>query len=121
MNKQEAKKALNAWLDFTELCRLLFSGNDNCPYLINDLKKGKWCKMAKEIAAEMKIDWKKMTTAESNAIMLAMLEDSYQSIREKDDEHYVINFSITDKLDGKAAEATEVKENEEQQSNEPGE
>lgn len=63
MNKQEAKKALNAWLEFTELCRLLFSGNENCPYIINDLKKGKWCKMAKEIADEMKIDWKKMTMA----------------------------------------------------------
>ena len=118
MSKQEAKKALNSWLDFTELCRLLFSGNDNCLYLINDLKKGKWYKMAKEIAAEMKIDWKKMITAESNAIMLAMLENSYQSIRENDDEHYVVNFSITDKFDSKAPE---VKENEEQQSNEPGE
>lgn len=97
MAKSETKKALKAWMEFTELCKLLFSGGDDCPYLINELKSGKWAKMARALAKEMEIDWKKMTTSESNAIMLAMLEDTYQQVRQDCEKNYVVKFDVIEK------------------------
>lgn len=97
MAKPETKKALKAWMEFTELCKLLFSGGEDCPYLINELKSGKWAKMARALAKEMEIDWKKMTTSESNAIMLAMLEDSYQQVRQDCNKNYVLRFDVIEK------------------------
>ena len=96
---EETKKALDAYGQYVRLSKLLFYGGEQCPMDINELKKdNEFYGLAKEICDELEIDWKKMTHEESNRIMLAMLEDTYQSMREDcPEDSFIISYSIKKK------------------------
>ena len=95
MAKKQTKDSLKALMSYLELSKLLFADGDDCPYLINELPSGtKLYKQAKALAKEMEINWKKMSVAESNSIMLEMLHDTYQSVKQVDNKRYIVQITI---------------------------
>ena len=80
----DKKKTLEAFFRYYELSSLLFDQKQSEIYNVTDIPKAnKFYKPAKDIA--MQINWKTMTHEESNRIMLALLEDSFNLIREIED------------------------------------
>lgn len=66
------------YMRYLELSKYLF-GSKNPIYDINEMPETcKFLEPAKEIAKSINVDWKTMTHEESNRIMLALLEDTYQ-------------------------------------------
>lgn len=54
---------------------------DDAVYDVNEIPKdSEFYNLARSLAASMDIDWKGMSHEESNRIMLAMLDDTYNSI-----------------------------------------
>lgn len=79
----DKKKTLEAFFRYYELSRLLFDQKQNEIYDVTDIPKtNKFYELAKEIAKQLEIDWESMTHKESNRVMLAMLEDSFNLIRD---------------------------------------
>ena len=82
----DKKKTLEAFFRYYELSRLLFGQKQNEIYDVTDIPKtNKFYELAKEIAKQLEIDWENMTHEESNRVMLALLEDSFNLIRDIDD------------------------------------
>ena len=79
----DKKKTLEAFFRYYELSRLLF-GQTDIP------KTNKFYELAKEIAKQLEIDWENMTHEESNRVMLALLEDSFNLIRDIEDSKSII-------------------------------
>lgn len=77
----DLKTIKEAYFSYLELSSYLFGKGDKCIYDINEMPKShKFYKHAREISAQLEIDWDRMTHEESNRIMLALLEDAYQHI-----------------------------------------
>ena len=88
-----------AYFNYLELSGYLFGKGDKGIYDINEMSKAhKFYKHAREIAAQLEIDWSGMTHEESNRIMLALLEDLYQEIGRtvpsKDKKHLVLEVTF---------------------------
>ncbi len=82
----DKKKTLEAFFCYYELSSLLFDQKQSEIYNVTDIPKAnKFYKPAKDIAKQLQINWKTMTHEESNRIMLALLEDSFNLIREIED------------------------------------
>lgn len=82
----DKKKTLEAFFRYYELSSLLFDQKQSEIYNVTDIPKtNKFYKPAKDIAKQLQINWKTMTHEESNRIMLALLEDSFNLIREIED------------------------------------
>lgn len=80
--KSEVQELFDSFMRYFKLSNLLFSGNDYCPYSMNELKEdSEFYQQAKELCNEMEIDWEKMTPEQSNRVMLALLEDNYMAIK----------------------------------------
>lgn len=70
----------STYLRYTALSKCLF-GQDENYYNINELPKDNdFYKEARAMAKSLGIDWKKMSHEDSNRIMLAMLEDTYNAM-----------------------------------------
>ena len=77
---------MEAFFRYYELSSLLFDQKQSEIYNVTDIPKAnKFYKPAKDIAKQLQINWKTMTHEESNRIMLALLEDSFNLIREIED------------------------------------
>lgn len=78
----EAGKRL---IDFMALCKCLF-GDPEPPYDINELKpESPYYDMARKLAKDMELDWDLMLHADSNRVMLALLDHYYQEMNVDDD------------------------------------
>ena len=83
----DKKKTLEAFFRYYELSRLLFGQKQNEIYDVTDIPKtNKFYELEKEI----EIDWENMTHEESNRVMLALLEDSFNLIRDIEDSKSII-------------------------------
>ena len=72
----------STYMRYIALSKMLF-GLEESVYDINELKKdNEFYKDARAIAKSLGIDWKKMTHDESNRVMLALLEDTYNAMAE---------------------------------------
>lgn len=99
--KQKQKTAQEAWFEFARLCKLLFGMGDNCPYNMNEIKEdNEFYDYAKDLAAELEIDWDGMTHDESNRLMLALLDDYYQAIQVHKESNYTIIVNERPKVNG---------------------
>ena len=87
----DKKKTLESFFRYYELSRLLFGQKQNEIYDVTDIPKtNKFYELAKEIAKQLEIDWENMTHEESNRVMLALLEDSFNLIRDIEDSKSII-------------------------------
>lgn len=76
-------KTLEQFFHFYDLSSLLFDRNKDEIYNVTDIPKdSKFHEEAQKMASQLGIDWNKMSHEESNRIMLAMLEDSFNLIRD---------------------------------------
>lgn len=83
---KERKKSLDAFFEFFDLSKILFNRRLKEIYNVTDIpKRSRFYKMAQDMADNLQIDWSTMTHADSNRIMLAMLEDSFNKIAEIED------------------------------------
>lgn len=81
----------NTYLRYVALSKYLFATGDDAIYDVNEIPKGnEFYKLAKGIAKDLDINWKEMTHEESNRIMLAMLEDTYNAMAEVSDKEKLI-------------------------------
>ena len=104
LKRAKLEKASVAVRDFMQLCSFLFG--DNAPYEMNEIESDSpYYKLATELADEMEIDWKKMQHSDSNRLMLALLDEYFQNIREQEDETVVVEIKA------KSIEKKEVKSN----------
>ena len=83
----DKKKTLEAFFRYYELSRLLFGQKQNEIYDVTDIPK---TNKFYEIAKQLEIDWENMTHEESNRVMLALLEDSFNLIRDIEDSKSII-------------------------------
>lgn len=82
---EKLERSTEAVQKYLKLSSYLFG--DNAPYDMNEIKQdNEFYGIAKELVDEMEIDWDNMSHADSNRIMLAMLDDYFQNIRESEDE-----------------------------------
>jgi len=97
-NKAVDNEAFKAWMNFVKLCKLLFGLGDKSPYNINEIKEdSEFYKHAVELSKELEINWDNMSHEESNRLMLALLDDYYQSIQVDKESDYVLTISIKKK------------------------
>lgn len=74
---------LKTYMNYIGLSKYLFGKGEDGIYNVNEIPKdNEFYKPAKAIAKSLKISWKNMTHEESNRIMLALLEDSYNAMAE---------------------------------------
>lgn len=77
--KEMLVESQQAFGEFFELCTYLLG--DDAPQDMNEIPSdSKFYPVAKDIAKEMKVDWEKMTHAESNSLMLNILADYWAQI-----------------------------------------
>lgn len=87
----DKKKTLEAFFRYYELSSLLFGQKQNDIYDVTDIPKtNKFYELAREIAGQLQIEWDSMTHEESNRVMLALLEDSFNLIRDIEDSKSII-------------------------------
>lgn len=92
------KKAIEKVITYFKLSTLLFGMGDKSPYDINEIKEdNEFYKPAKALAAELKIDWGKMTHEESNRIMLSLLDDYFNQINVDGDYKFTLLVNIEKK------------------------
>ena len=86
MRLQTRRRLWRHFFVIMNLSSLLFDQKQSEIYNVTDIPKtNKFYKPAKDIAKQLQINWKTMTHEESNRIMLALLEDSFNLIREIED------------------------------------
>jgi len=77
----ELAKVREAYFRYIDLSKYLFGLGDAAVYDVNEIPKNhKFYNLAHSLAASMDIGWETMTHEESNRIMLAMLDDTYNAI-----------------------------------------
>lgn len=77
------RQTLEAFFRYYELSSLLFDRQRDEIYDVTDIPEtDKFYEVAKEKAIQLQIDWANMSHEDSNRIMLALLEDSFNLIRE---------------------------------------
>lgn len=86
----------DTYLRYIALSKYLFASGDKAIYDINEIPKDNtFYKPAKQLAKSLGISWSKMTHEESNRIMLALLEDTYNAMAEVGDKsHLVIEVTL---------------------------
>lgn len=83
---KERQKTLDAFFEFFDLSRILFNRRLKEIYNVSDIpKRSRFYKMAQGMAKELSIDWSTMSHEDSNRVMLAMLESSFNKIVEIED------------------------------------
>ena len=91
VDPKDKKKTMMQFFQYFELSSLLFDNTKAEIYNVTDIPvKNKFYKMAQEKAKELDVDWKQMLHEDSNRIMLAMLEDSYNLIRDIENSKNII-------------------------------
>lgn len=79
----DGKRTVEQFFQFFELSGLLFDHGRKEIYNVADIPaNNKYQKAARKKARELKIGWDEMSHEDSNRVMLAMLEDSYNLIKE---------------------------------------
>lgn len=83
---KERQRTLDAFFEFFDLSRILFNRRLKEIYNVSDIpKRSRFYKIAQGVAEELSIDWSTMSHEDSNRIMLAMLESSFNKIVEIED------------------------------------
>lgn len=83
---KENPKTVEAFLEYYELSSLLFNRNGIEVYEVADIPaSSKFNKLAKSAAKKLGITWKNMSHEDSNRIMLYLLEDTFNAMREIED------------------------------------
>lgn len=76
-------QTLEAFFKYFKLSSLLFDRRRDEIYNVTDIPKDdEFYKPAMEIAKQLDIDWNNMSHEDSNRIMLSLLEDAFNLIRE---------------------------------------
>lgn len=79
----DKQKTLEAFFRYYKLSSLLFDRRRDEIYNVTDIpENNEFYKPAMEIAKQLDIDWKNMSHEDSNRIMLSLLEDAFNLIRE---------------------------------------
>ena len=83
VNSEKSKEFVAPMDKFLRLSSLLFNDEDDeCPYRMNDLKESNpFYSDARNMAKELEIDWDKMTSEDSNRIMLNLLGDAFMACK----------------------------------------
>ena len=77
------RQTLETFFRYYELSSLLFDRQRDEIYDVTDIPQNdKFYEVAKDKATQLQIDWANMSHEDSNRIMLALLEDSFNLIRE---------------------------------------
>lgn len=77
------RQTLEAFFKYFKLSSLLFDRRRDEIYNVTDIPEDdEFYKPAMEIAKQLDIDWKNMSHEDSNRIMLSLLEDAFNLIRE---------------------------------------
>lgn len=77
------RMTLEAFFRYYKLSSLLFDKKRDEIYNVTDIPENdEFYKPAMEMAAHLQIDWNNMTHEDSNRIMLSLLEDAFNLIRE---------------------------------------
>lgn len=97
VDSQNGKEYITPMSKFLQLSQLLFNeDSEECPYRMNELKKtNKFYDEAKKMAEELDIDWEKMTSEESNRIMLNLLGDAFMACKPQDDKGLHVKYTVT--------------------------
>ena len=83
MAKKNLVDASDALMHYWELSKYLFARTKELVYDVKEIPDNlPYAALAREIAEDLNIKWDKMTHDDSNRIMLAMLEDTYNRIAE---------------------------------------
>lgn len=91
IGKHDLKLFHDTYLRYITLSKYLFASGDEAIYDINEIPKDNYFyKPAKAIAKQLGISWAKMTHEESNRIMLALLEDTYNAMAEVGDKKNLV-------------------------------
>lgn len=93
---EDKKKTVEAFFRYYELSSLLFDNSRSEIYNVTDIPaNNKFSKLAKKTAKELMVTWNTMTHEDSNRIMLAMLEELFNLIRDIEKSSQVtLNLSI---------------------------
>jgi len=96
LGKHDLKLFRGTYLRYIALSKYLFASGDKAIYDINEIPKdNEFYKDARSIAKSLGISWKNMTHEESNRIMLALLEDTYNAMAAVGDKsHLVVEVSL---------------------------
>lgn len=110
VDSEKSKEYVAPMGKYLRLSQLLFNeDSDDCPYLMNELKEtSMFYKDAKAMAKELEIDWEKMTSEESNRIMLNLLSDAFMAC--KPDKEYKLNVKYTVTVEKQLQKAKKVEE-----------
>lgn len=80
--KSNNPSLFKTYTSYISLSKYLFAQDDKGIYNMNEIPKdNEFYSPAREIAKELNISWENMTHEESNRIMLALLEDTYNAMR----------------------------------------
>lgn len=92
-NKTET---LDKFFQYFELSGLLFDRSRDEIYNVTDIpSENKFFKMAKNTAKELQIKWNGMSHEDSNRVMLAMLEEAFNLIRDiEQSKNITLNVTI---------------------------
>lgn len=96
---KKLEKVKDSYFRYIELSQYLFGSGDAAVYDVNEIPAdNKFYQLARDLANSMNISWESMTHEESNRIMLAMLDDSYNAmskgISKKDKSKLVIDINF---------------------------
>lgn len=85
------EKTIEAFFQYFKLSSLLFDRKKDEIYDVTDIPKtNMFYQIAMDMAKQLGIEWDNMTHEDSNRIMLSMLEDSFNLIRDIEDSKSVI-------------------------------
>lgn len=92
VSPENKKKTLEQFFRYFELSKLLFDrGREEDIYNVSDIPtNNKFHQVAKQTAKELGIEWKKMSHEDSNRVMLAMLEDAFNLIKDIENSKNII-------------------------------
>lgn len=96
ISPEDKKKTLEQFFRYFELSGLLFDRNKDEIYNVSDISSdSKFYKQAQQMAKQLNIKWKGMSHEDSNRVMLAMLEDAFNMIRDiENSKNMVIKTTI---------------------------
>lgn len=95
----DSKKTLEQFFRYFSLSSLLFDRGKREIYNVTDIPRAsKFRKIAKQTAERLGVRWQGMSHEDSNRVMLAMLEDAFNLIREVEDCEDVIICTMHDFL-----------------------
>lgn len=89
------QNAFNKYMDFIALCRILFGYNPLKS--ITDLKEDSpFYETAHSIVEEFGMDWENLSAEDNNEVMLTMLDEAFNGIRNDDESgKFTYNIAIT--------------------------